>query len=289
MNRKKLEFFLALLNNKDNMETKLVKNNAIDIDRDIHASGHGALIFITDGKATLHVNFDAWETAAPAVAIIFPGDVVSWSNVTDDYSSTVLRYSSDVLRAASLNIEQAVYDRLREDRICSAPEIIENIMRPLFKLFGFYYGSNEFTDTDRITALQLQSLFLGFHDYNNFHGKTENNHETSRTRQLFSKFMQLLDDNYLKQRDVQFYTEKMNISGKYLGNITRRQTGLSPKNIIDEFIMLHLRLRLRDHSLSMKQISRQFNFPDQAALTRYFKLHAGITPKAYRLSEKNKK
>lgn len=41
---------------------------------------------------------------------------MKWEVVDDDFSAYVIRYSSDILRSASMNVEHAVYDSLKSDK-----------------------------------------------------------------------------------------------------------------------------------------------------------------------------
>lgn len=268
------------------METQLSIINAGNVATAIHATGHGALILTLHGRADVRVNFDVWQLAPKSVIIIFPGDVVDWKNLSSDFSARILRYSSDLLRSASLNIEHTVYDRLREDRVCSNRKIVDEVITPVFGILGFYYSNPVFENVDTIARLQLQALFEGFHDYvHAYYNKVDDNKKTSRARQLFAVFMQQLESHYRESREVSFYSSRMNISRKYLGNITRLHTGMSPKAIIDEYVMLQLRLRLRDPQRNIKQIASEFHFAGQSALTHYFQSHEGINPKDYRVRE----
>ncbi len=74
-----------------------------------------------------------------------------------------------------------------------------------------------------------------------------------------------------------------NISRKYLGIIVSGKTGFPPKHIIDEYIVLRLKLAMRTSKRSLKQIAADFHFSDQSALTRYFRTHVGMSPQQYRL------
>ena len=95
--------------------------------------------------------------------------------------------------------------------------------------------------------------------------------------------MDLLENDFRKSHEVNYYAERMCITRKYLGIIVKGKTGLSPKQIIDEYLMLRLKLTMRTSKASLKQIANEYNFPDQAALSRYFKTHTGITPQQFAL------
>ena len=133
-------------------------------------------------------------------------------------------------------------------------------------------------------ALQLQAFFLGFYNYLLANPRdNQRDKGTQRTNELFNRFMELLEEEFHEGHEVNYYAERMNISRKYLGIIVSGKTGFPPKHIIDEYIVLRLKLAMRTSKRSLKQIAADFHFPDQSALTRYFRTHVGMSPQQYRL------
>ncbi len=265
-------------------ETSFKVVDASTINKDIHAIDHGTIIYTHSGNARVRINFEHWELSDHDVLIFFPGDMVKWEMVSDDFSSHVIRYSSNVLRTASMNVEHAVYEKLKADRRCGYKDLINNVVDSMFRIFNFYFTVEHYSMTDRIVTLQLQAFFLGFYDYLQSNPREDlRSKGTQRTDELFNRFMELVENEFKKGHEVNYYAERMNISRRYLGIIVRGKTGNSPKQLIDEYIILRLKLIMRTTKLSLKQISHDFNFSDQTALTRYFREHVGISPQQYRL------
>lgn len=100
----------------------------------------------------------------------------------------------------------------------------------------------------------------------------------SHEEELFREFMELIEDHYLEWHEVSDYADAMNITRKYLGLIVAKKTELTPKRLIDEYIVLQLKLRLRSQTMTMKQIAAQFHFTDMSFFSRYFRAHTGMTP-----------
>lgn len=90
--------------------------------------------------------------------------------------------------------------------------------------------------------------------------------------------MMLVERDYKKSRDVNYYAALLNITPKYLTVIVRQITGQTPKRIIDHYMVLQLRLRLRNSDFSIKQIALEFNFSDVSFFCRFFKRHTGMSP-----------
>ncbi len=267
-------------------ETTLEAIDRHKIDYEAYAIDRGAIIYSHTGNAKVRINFDHWDLANESVLIFFPGDVIKWEMADDNFTADIITYSSDILRTASLNIEHAVYDALKADRRCGYPALIKNVVSSMFCIFKFYFTVEHYSLTDRIVTLQLQAFFIGYYDYLQANPREElHTGETQRRNELFNRFMELLEAEYRQGREVNYYAQRIHISRKYLGIIVSGKTGVSPKRIIDEYVLIKLKLALRISKRSLKQIAADFSFPDQSALTRYFRNHAGISPQQYRLKQ----
>ena len=249
-----------------------------------HAIAFGAMMLCKSGHADIRINFGQWLLTKDSFICFYPNDIAQWKNVSDDFLAEVVIYSPEVLRAASMNIEHEIYRELRDDRLCSNNDLIQNMVKGLFDMFRFYHTNTFFKSKDNITTHLIQAFFMGFADFTRHNPNQAHTHpeESPRNRQLFARFMQLIEEKYKESNEVAYYAERMNISSKYLGKIALMHTGLTAKHIINDYRVQQLKLALVTTTQSLKEISLAFHFTDQSAFTRYFKAHTGKTPKAYR-------
>lgn len=262
--------------------TEFVIANSGTFDTDRHVINHGAVVYCYSGTARVQINFDQWEMASDNVVTLFPGDTISWISMSQDFQAEILRYDSALLREASLNIEHAVYRELKADRLCSDRRIAVHVGRTMFDLLRFYFSEQYCPSIDRIVILQLNTFFLGFSDYISMAHPHRDRKATSRVEELFRQFMELVEDHYREWHEVNDYASEMNITRKYLGLIVAKKTGFTPKTLIDEYIVLQLKLRLRSSTLTLQQIAAEFHFSDMSFFSRYFKAHTGVTPASWK-------
>jgi AraC-like DNA-binding protein len=81
---------------------------------------------------------------------------------------------------------------------------------------------------------------------------------------------------------VGWYAEQMGITPKYLAETIKTVSQRSPNAWIDQYVVLELRVMLRNTTKSIRQISEEMNFPNQSFMGKYFKEHVGVTPSEYR-------
>lgn len=262
---------------------------------------YGAILICRKGKARLNVNYKDWELYEGAVITLFPNDVVelkvdgdckSPRTESGDYKSPqtpsrfeveILKYDPSLLREASLQLEQTVYSSLREDRCRQDTPVVTNIINGMFGLLKVYFDQSECTCISQLVLCQLKAFFIGFHEYLQRNPQYRPDEVKSyRVRELFNRFMMLLEKDYKISRDVNYYAEQMNISSKYLTNIVNQVTGHTPKTIIDQYVILQLKMQLKRSTQSIKEMAWEFHFADVSFFCRYFKKHTGLTPQQIR-------
>lgn len=243
---------------------------------------YGAILICRKGKAMLNVNYKDWELYDGAVITVFPNDVVKL-RVEETFQVEMLKYNPSLLREASLQLEQTVYSSLREDRCRQDTPVVTNIINGMFALLKVYFDQSECTCISQLVLCQLKAFFIGFHEYLQRNPQYRPDEVKSyRVRELFNRFMMLLEKDYKISRDVNYYAEQMNISSKYLTNIVNQVTGHTPKTIIDQYVILQLKMHLKRTTQSIKEMAWEFHFADVSFFCRYFKKHTGLTPQQIR-------
>lgn len=272
---------------------------------------YGAILICRKGKAMLNVNYKDWELYEGAVITLFPNDVVELKvdgdckspqtengdckspetengdckslQTANSFQAEILKYNPSLLREASLQLEQTVYSSLREDRCRQDTPVVTNIINGMFGLLKVYFDQTECTCISQLVLCQLKAFFIGFHEYLQRNPQYRPDEVKSyRVRELFNRFMMLLERDYKISRDVNYYAEQMNISSKYLTNIVNQVTGHTPKTIIDQYVILQLKMHLKRTTQSIKEMAWEFHFADVSFFCRYFKKHTGLTPQQIR-------
>lgn len=247
---------------------------------------YGAILICRKGKATVNINYKEWHLHEGAVITVFPNDVVELKVKSEAslFDVEMLKYNASLLREASLQLEQTVYSSLREDRCRQDTPVVTNIIDSMFALLKVYFNQSECTCVSQLVLLQLKAFFVGFHEYlqRNPQNRPDDEVKSYRVRELFNRFMMLMERDYKLSRDVNYYADLMHITSKYLTNIVRQVAGHTPKTIIDQYVILQLKMQLQRSSQSIKEIAWEYHFTDVSFFCRYFKKHTGLTPQQMR-------
>ena len=104
----------------------------------------------------------------------------------------------------------------------------------------------------------------------------------TRAEIIFTDFIRLVEEHFLSERRVSWYAQKLCITPKYLSESIKQVSKRSPNEWIDKYVMLEIKLQLKNSNKNIKEIAQQLNFPNQSFLGKFFKEHEGISPSKYR-------
>lgn len=135
----------------------------------------------------------------------------------------------------------------------------------------------------RDTVKALIQAFL--YDAGNIFWKVYGNEEgdkSTRNEEIFMHFIGMVEKHFKAERRVTWYALQLHMTPKHLSETIKKVSRQTPGEWIDSYVMLELRVLLKNSTLSIKEISEKMHFPNQSFLGKYFKQHTGLSPKEYR-------
>ena len=134
------------------------------------------------------------------------------------------------------------------------------------------------------TQLVKALLLAMFYDMSGVIWRVEQQGQKVQTRadSIFASFIKLLEEHFRKERRVRWYALQLGITPKYLSEVVKLVSKRTPNEWIDHYVVLELRVLLRNSTKSIKEITEELNFPNQSFLGKYFKEHIGMSPSEYR-------
>lgn len=92
------------------------------------------------------------------------------------------------------------------------------------------------------------------------------------------QFKELVESQFLEQKKVSYYARQMHITEKRLNGATSRILGKSPKQFIDDRVVLEAKRLLAHTTKNVKEIGFELGFEEPTNFIKYFKRHYGGTP-----------
>jgi len=98
---------------------------------------------------------------------------------------------------------------------------------------------------------------------------------------LLSRFITLLQEHFERTRDANWYSDQLATTYKTLNHICKLATGLTAKQLIDNYTVLELKRLLLVTNRNSQTLAFDHGFDDASNFVKYFKKHTGITPSQF--------
>ena len=100
----------------------------------------------------------------------------------------------------------------------------------------------------------------------------------TRPMKITNQFKHLVEKNFIEVREVKQYAEMLHITPKHLSEVVKATTGKSPRDIINDMLLLESKVLLGSTSKTVTEIAHELRFEDQSHFHRFIKQHTGSTP-----------
>ena len=257
--------------------------NCSDMPHHLFKLEDACIFFCHSGEARIEIDLLEYDIMPNTQIIFLPNSIINYSYASPDLSISYITFSNAFFQEATVRLDPSFFHFLKEKPCFTLPdEFTANINRLLEATISLY-ADKDHNFRYQIARNHLQSFLLDVYDKVHRFFTRDDMEGHNRQDELFKKFIALIHENCLTEREVSFYADRLCISTKYLTGICRNITnGASAKQIIDQHVILEIKVLLQSTELSMQEIADRLGFPDQSYLGRYFKRYEGMSPGDYR-------
>jgi AraC-like DNA-binding protein len=104
------------------------------------------------------------------------------------------------------------------------------------------------------------------------------NESVTRSGRIANEFKHLVEKNFISMREVQQYAALLHVTPKHLADVVKLNTGKSPRQCINDMLLLEAKVLLGSTDKTVTQISHDLNFDDQSHFSHFIKQHTGCSP-----------
>lgn len=238
------------------------------------------VLHVLKGTARVRCNFDVIEEQSGSVVLFNPGDTIKVEERSVDYEAEILAISAFIHLAALNQLEGVNVNALKKAFIIDAPEV-SSAASGMVKTIRPAIAVCSARELYFISVMQLRAFYTLYQVMLRNKG-IEVDSFKSRADELFYKFRQLLSEHFRTSRSVAFYADKLCITPRYLTNIVQSRYGKSPKEAIDIYTIMQMRLDLLQTDTPVAELAWRYNFSSPSFFSDYFSRNAGLSPQQYR-------
>lgn len=246
-----------------------------------HIVDGAAFIICTKGEARVSINLKEYVLKEKSVMCVLPGFIIESHSANRDCCVEYLFFSLDFYAELRMFPSPELPYIIEQNPCMELDEARFSVLLDYFALILKRYPEKHLAMHDKIIRNLLRALLyeaISLYD-KLFTGKSSTH---GRNDEIALQFSQLLSQNYLKEREVTFYANRLFITPKHLSKVVKKVLGRKPLELINEMVILHIQALLKSSNLTIAQISEELHFSSPSFLGRFFKKYKGMTPMEYR-------
>jgi AraC-like DNA-binding protein len=244
----------------------------------VHRIDFHVVMLFTDGPVRHMVDFAEYRAEAGDLLWIRPGQVHRFAQGSE-YRGTVLTMQPGFLPRATVEAT-GLYRYDLPPLLRPGPEQLSALRAALEQL------RREYEDTETL-PLSLHTAVLR-HNLTAFllrlaHLAASSAEAARRPADsTFTLFRDAVEKGFATQHSVSAYADALGYSRRTLVRAVRAATGETPKGFIDKRVVLEAKRLLAHTDLPIGRVGAAVGFPDAANFSKFFQLHTGFTPVAFR-------
>lgn len=241
------------------------------------------ILICTQGKAIISINLHKQVLKKGDVVFSFWDSGIIFNQVSNDLSVFYCALSTDLVDDASFKVPKDFYNYIFDYPLCRTTDR-QYLLLIAWKEQLSYIMEDCHIDLQRnLLQNMIQNILLmAYNEYKSSPIPMQQIYKRSRSWVIANKFSTLLLDYCHKQRSVNFYANELCISPYYLYKTIFDASQLTPKEIIDQQVVMELKHYLANTNMSVNEIADEFSFEDPSYMNRYFQKKTGVSLTEYR-------
>lgn len=243
-------------------------------------------MLVEEGECTTTINDNEFSLTKGDLLMCTPGNVMERGMVSMDFHCRIFIISSEhtgeILKGTHMSITHYLMSKVA--RAIHLTEEEQETVKAFYRLFSTLSPLPEDKAREHMVHHLLKSFAYAFVSIFIRRGYTTPKDRGTSAEILFRKFVRILHE-HPEGRTVQFYADKLNVTPKYFNTICKQVSGKTASKIINEEIVTQAHVMLKDHDLSIKQISSILGFTNQSHFGSFIRKETGLSPQLLRKKE----
>ncbi len=217
------------------------------------------------------------------LALIMPGHIMHPIDRTDDFSYVVFFISPKMFDDLRFHTFSHDFEKFHYAPVCSlTDEQAEHLLSIVDQLVIITNLTNE--EMPHRYQTLLAQLAVGYEFLSYYRREQDRQWTSKRHAEIFTRFCDLVVNNYRESREVKYYADLLNLTPKYLSKVICTATdGLTPAKWIEQYVTVQAKRLIETHATqTLQETAFMLGFSEPTSFYRYFKRVTGMTAKEYR-------
>ncbi|KMQ65156.1 hypothetical protein ACM46_13325 [Chryseobacterium angstadtii] len=251
-----------------------------------HRTDFYIILVVTKGRSSHMIDFNEVTIAEGDVLFIIPGQVHAFRKGID-YDGWLIAFSKDFFYQSSRDhyfMDNAnIFNNLYPVTNLNFQEDELNVIIALISKIADEIKKNHDIFQSQILHNYLSNLLL-FSERRFKQNNIDETHNSTlnQDNKLVTEFKKQINKYFRNQTMVKYYAGELSVSERTLQKATMAVLGKSPKELINEQIILEGKRLLVHELMTVKEIGYDLGFDEPSNFTKFFKKQTGISPSQFK-------
>lgn len=255
------------------------KHKDVDPEKGIQALRRqfNLIYILLEGVHDVYLGAD-YRWLKPNDLVIVPENIVYASKNVHSCKGYCMHFKTEFIQPLLKNplAEEFPYLGMEAEHIINVSaeesELIQQSFRDIIKEYERFSPEKDYLLRNfiHILLLRLREIYRP-------HAKKINESAT-RSMKIAGEFKRLVEKNFIEKREVNHYASLLHITPKHLSEVVKQHTGKSPRELINDMLLLEAKVLLGSTDLTVTEIAHRLCFSDQSHFGHFIKQHTGCSP-----------
>lgn len=237
----------------------------------------GRIAFVNQGSARILINLIEYTIQPGYIAVIAPNSIIQITEVSPDFDMQMIAADHNFLPISGKTIFFLPSPSSEKHHIVT----ISTRTATNGTLFHLDMGSIAGTAIPQRSYTTSLASLIYYLEYIAQNSIELNSAQLTRQEEIFQRFISLVNVYSKKERNVNFYADKLCLTPRYLNTVIRQASQQTVMDWINQSIILEAKVLLKHSNLLVYQVSDELNFPNPSFFSKFFKRMTGMTPHEY--------
>lgn len=239
------------------------------------------IAFIKKGSGMLMTGMHTFHATKNTLLVVPPRVITSSKDWSLDMEGYIVLFNLDFFLQSNFPYQHIENRRIVSGGIHPFVTIPEDSVEKVSGIFETILRESEEDQAEKTVLIALKIIELLIESDRLFDAQFQFENNVPVT-DIIKNFTNLVEANFIKERTVTFYAEKLNVHPNYLNALIKKHTGKTAKESIQNRLLLEIKYLLHSTNLSIKAISNELGFNDPNYFSSFFKRFENVSPKEYR-------
>lgn len=243
----------------------------------------GIVAICLEGNMKVSINLIDYDIKQNDLITLLPGSIIQFREKTEKVRLGFAGFSSECISRINL-IKQlmGIYQKIVEHPIVPLLDDTAGYFTDYFALLARVTLNERLVLSLEVTETSLNSVLAGIGMVYRTYAPKER--PSGRKEEICKELVQVVTENYSRERRAQFYADKLGISLQHLSTTVKQVTGRNVLDIIAYVVIMDAKAKLKSTNMTIQEVAFSLNFPSASFFGKYFRRYVGMTPMEFRLS-----